>query len=221
MFRLPRVWLTHRTPVVLASAFLVLAFASPVSAATPPFQLITQSAIYNPGTGEVTFRVVFNQTPSFFVTDSVGRQADSFQYFVLGDSNQPYPANYDAIIRGEEIHSTPDHLIPVRNAVPPDLSDPSSGGWGTIRGEAPYTLTSGSTMTFSAPLSLISNRTGVMNISYRLETYTYGSLTGFVDGSIVVLTTKGQCKKGGWRNLQFKNQGDCVSFVATRKNQPG
>jgi hypothetical protein len=35
-------------------------------------------------------------------------------------------------------------------------------------------------------------------------------------------TTKKQCKKGGWRNFGFfKNQGDCVSFVATRgKNQP-
>jgi hypothetical protein len=32
-----------------------------------------------------------------------------------------------------------------------------------------------------------------------------------------------QCKNGGWRNfLGFKNQGDCVSFVATgRKNPPG
>jgi 6-phosphogluconolactonase len=36
-------------------------------------------------------------------------------------------------------------------------------------------------------------------------------------------TTKEQCKNGGWRNFpQFKNQGDCVSFVATNgKNQPG
>jgi hypothetical protein len=29
-------------------------------------------------------------------------------------------------------------------------------------------------------------------------------------------TTKDQCKNGGWRNFGvFKNQGDCVSFVAT------
>jgi hypothetical protein len=35
-------------------------------------------------------------------------------------------------------------------------------------------------------------------------------------------TTKQQCKKGGWRSFGFfKNQGDCVSFVATGgKNQP-
>jgi hypothetical protein len=37
-------------------------------------------------------------------------------------------------------------------------------------------------------------------------------------------TTKEQCKNGGWRNFgtSFKNQGDCVSFVATNgKNEPG
>jgi hypothetical protein len=36
-------------------------------------------------------------------------------------------------------------------------------------------------------------------------------------------TSKEQCKDGGWRNFgsTFKNQGDCVSFVATKgKNQP-
>ena len=34
---------------------------------------------------------------------------------------------------------------------------------------------------------------------------------------------KDQCKKGGWKNYgtTFKNQGDCVSFVASKgKNQP-
>ena len=36
-------------------------------------------------------------------------------------------------------------------------------------------------------------------------------------------TTKEQCKNGGWRDFGvFKNQGDCVSFVATGgKNPPG
>jgi hypothetical protein len=36
-------------------------------------------------------------------------------------------------------------------------------------------------------------------------------------------TSKDQCKHGGWRDFGvFKNQGDCVSFVATKgKNPPG
>jgi hypothetical protein len=35
-------------------------------------------------------------------------------------------------------------------------------------------------------------------------------------------TSKEQCKHGGWKNYpQFKNQGDCVAFVATAgKNEP-
>ena len=40
-------------------------------------------------------------------------------------------------------------------------------------------------------------------------------------------TTAGQCKKGGWQNLAdangntFKNQGDCVSYVATEGRNTG
>ncbi len=39
----------------------------------------------------------------------------------------------------------------------------------------------------------------------------------------VLPTSADQCKNGGWRSFGvFKNQGDCVSFVATGgKNQPG
>jgi hypothetical protein len=34
-------------------------------------------------------------------------------------------------------------------------------------------------------------------------------------------TSKEQCKKGGWRSFGvFKNQGDCVSFVATGGKNP-
>jgi hypothetical protein len=34
-------------------------------------------------------------------------------------------------------------------------------------------------------------------------------------------TSKEQCRLGGWRNFPgFKNQGDCVSFVATTGKNP-
>ena len=37
----------------------------------------------------------------------------------------------------------------------------------------------------------------------------------------IVPTSKEQCKDGGWMNFpQFKNQGDCVSFVATGGKNP-
>jgi hypothetical protein len=58
-------------------------------------------------------------------------------------------------------------------------------------------------------------------------------LTGAVSGSVLtgdvvvhdappLPTTKDDCKNGGWRTFGiFKNQGDCVSFVATGgRNQP-
>jgi hypothetical protein len=48
-----------------------------------------------------------------------------------------------------------------------------------------------------------------------------------IDGDVVVHdapslpTTKDQCKKEGWKTYGvFKNQGDCVSFVATRGKNP-
>lgn len=36
-------------------------------------------------------------------------------------------------------------------------------------------------------------------------------------------STRNECRNGGWKTYGvFKNQGDCVSFVATRgKNPPG
>jgi hypothetical protein len=40
---------------------------------------------------------------------------------------------------------------------------------------------------------------------------------------LIAPTSKGQCKNGGWKSFgtAFKNQGDCVSFVASGgKNQP-
>jgi hypothetical protein len=49
------------------------------------------------------------------------------------------------------------------------------------------------------------------------------SVNGSVVGSPTSPTTKEDCKKGGWQNFNptFKNQGDCVSFVATGgKNHP-
>jgi hypothetical protein len=52
------------------------------------------------------------------------------------------------------------------------------------------------------------------------DTVTSGELT--VHDAAATPTSKDQCKNGGWRDFpQFKNQGDCVSFAATKgKNAP-
>jgi hypothetical protein len=56
-----------------------------------------------------------------------------------------------------------------------------------------------------------------------LSFYTELQLTGdlvVVDGRALP-TSKDQCKKGGWQTYGvFKNQGDCVSFVATGGRNP-
>jgi hypothetical protein len=191
--------------------------------APSPFTVLSESAVFDPATGQVTFMLVFNRRPDFQTEDSIGRQADSFQYYIVGDASLPYPANYDAIIRGDEIDLT-SGLLPVRNSAPPD-PDPDAGGWGTIRGVVPYSL-DGNVLIFSTSLDLISDHSVDGTFSYELLLTQYGASTQFLRGESVVRpsrpTSKEQCKNGGWRDFgsTFKNQGDCVSFVATRGMNP-
>ena len=51
-----------------------------------------------------------------------------------------------------------------------------------------------------------------------LESPTFSE--SFASSGEVQLTNKGQCKDGGWQRFGFKNQGDCVSFVATGGKNP-
>jgi hypothetical protein len=45
-----------------------------------------------------------------------------------------------------------------------------------------------------------------------------GTLTESLDVNCALPTSTAECKNGGWRNFGvFKNQGDCVSFVATKR----
>jgi hypothetical protein len=53
------------------------------------------------------------------------------------------------------------------------------------------------------------------------------SIAEVIEGGITIVdapplpTTTGQCKNGGWRNFPgFKNEGNCVSFVATGGKNP-
>jgi hypothetical protein len=54
---------------------------------------------------------------------------------------------------------------------------------------------------------------------------TTSNLSGPCNGAIV--TNKDQCKNDGWKSLfdnqghAFKNQGDCISYVATKGKNPG
>jgi hypothetical protein len=72
-----------------------------------------------------------------------------------------------------------------------------------------------------------SDRFGFQPVGTAPTACPVGAATNPVDGNFVVHdavlpTSKEQCKNGGWRNFPgFKNEGDCLSFVATRgRNQP-
>jgi hypothetical protein len=141
------------------------------------FMATSQSAVYDPADGLVTFNVTFNEAPDFYTADSLGRQAMDFQYYIIGDASLDYPADYDAIVRGGEIYLGGG--IPIRNALPADLTDPNAGGWGAIRGSASFTLV-GTDFTFSVPLSVLSDHSTNGQFSYVFQTDVYGAQTHFL-----------------------------------------
>jgi len=63
--------------------------------------------------------------------------------------------------------------------------------------------------------------------TYESATSTTGTTTPPVTGTTTPPTTKNECKDGGWLGLMdlsghsFKNQGDCVSYVATGGKNEG
>lgn len=149
--------------------------------------VLSQSAEVNLASNSVLFQIEFNRAPDFFTTDEADRQADSFQYFIDADGGFPifrgtdtYYSNLEAIIRGEEIHLGGD--VRIRNALPPDPDLSSSGGWGSIRGSVPYTL-SENVFSLLVPLQLIGDTDG--KFSYRLEWYEYGGTGGYIEAETV------------------------------------
>ncbi len=133
------------------------------------------------------FQIEFNRTPDFFTTDEYDRQADAFQYYIDADGGFPifkgtdiYYSNLESLITGWEIHLGGG--VPIRNALPPDPDLSSSGGWGSIRGSVPYTL-SGNVFSLLVPLKLIGDSDG--KFSYRLEWYEYGALQSYIDAETV------------------------------------
>jgi hypothetical protein len=173
----------HAYRLIIAPILALALLVGTARAAEADFTFASETAVFNPATQEVTFRIVFNQVPDFLPADAFSRRANSFQYFVLGDPSLPYPANYDAIIRGDEIDTTTGQL-PIRNSVPPADTDlPEGGGWGSIRGTVPYQL-QGRVLTFSVPLRLISDHNLNGRLMYELESYQYGSYTQHVESQV-------------------------------------
>ena len=167
---------------VIGSLLFGLTSGLPAEAA---LLVLSQSAEVNLASNSVLFQIEFNRVPDFFTTDEYDRQADSFQYFIEADGGFPifrgtdsYYSDLESIIRGEEIHLGGD--VRIRNALPPDPDIP--GGWGSIRGSVPYTL-SGNVLSLLVPLQLIGDSDG--KFSYRLEWYEYGGEGGYIDAEAV------------------------------------
>ena len=119
------------------------------------------------------FTLHFNRPPDFSSIDQYGRHQDSFQYFIVGDATLPYPENFDAIIRGEEMTVNGSQgLLPIRSSGPP-VQEPGAGGWGAIREIVPVSL-GRAVLEFSAPLSTLSDDSTDGRFAYLLETYNFG-----------------------------------------------
>jgi hypothetical protein len=208
---------------ILCSVVAAMIGTAGASAQAPDgLTALSESAVFDPVTGQVSFTLTLNRAPDFETVDEFGRQADAFQYYILGDLSLPYPAYYDSIIRGEEIHAMPG-VLRIRDPLPSN-PDPATGGWGPIRGEVPYRL-EGNVLTFSVALSTISDHSVDGRFSYELLLTRFGASTQVIRNQSTVRpsgpTSKDQCKNGGWRTFGvFKNQGDCVSFVATKGKNP-
>jgi hypothetical protein len=168
------------------------------------FTLVSESAVFNPGTSLINFTLQFNQPPDFFTVDEFDRQANSFQYFIIGQPDLHYPDNYDAIVRGEEIHITGDKLR-IRSVSPSDPM-PGSGGWGAIRDSAPFSV-NGNTMTFSAPWNALSNHGINGNMAFHWETYEFGGFTTYGNSHTVL--------QPGWTVWQGGNSSGPTNWAAS------
>jgi hypothetical protein len=103
-------------------------------------------------------------------------------------------------------HGATTTTTPLVDAGPEDCCTPPSGGF-NYSGTVSLPVQAGDTYGFAMRGS---NFDEIMTLQ--------GTLT--VDDAPLP-TTKRQCKKGGWRDFEvFKNQGDCVSFVATGGKNP-
>ena len=165
---------------VIGSLLFGLTSGLPAEAA---LMVLSQSAEVNLANNSVLFQIEFNRAPDFFTTDEYDRQADSFQYFIDADGGLPVYrdcSELESIIGGEEI--AVGGKVGIRNAGPPDPDLPSSGGWGSIRGSVPYTL-SGNVFSLLVPLQLIGDTDG--KFSYRLEWYEYGGVGGYIEAETV------------------------------------
>lgn len=174
-----------RSALRAAALCVALVLAVPV-VARAGLLILSQSVTVNLDQGRATFTLAFDHLPMFGPRDPLGRPFESFQYEIAPDCANidqcPFTA-IRAVVRGDEIDGG--HVIPIRDGIE-NGSDPNpvSGGWGFVRGDVPYQLR-GSTLTFSAPLSLLQDPDG--RFAYRVFTTSSGQTDSLVTGQSIPL----------------------------------
>ena len=117
------------------------------------------SIIHPYGSDTASFQISFDQTPDFLTIDPYGRPADLFQIYVFTEV-QPPPVGlvfwssipWRWILRSNEIHLASDIFL--RNPCLLFEEEPAAQGWGSLRGQVPYSLND-TLLSFEAPLDLL------------------------------------------------------------------
>lgn len=138
-------------------------------------------------------------------------------WLVLGVSASPSTvmAPGSSTITADVTHDNTGADTSAEGTIPDGTTIAFATDFGTL--SAPAAGTSGG----KASVTLSSSLPGTANVSATLDSQTVSTTVTFTQPPRP--TTAGQCMKGGWQSYGvFKNQGDCVSWVATHgKNPPG
>lgn len=137
-------------------------------------------------------------------------------WLVLGISASPstLQAGGSSTVTADVTHDSAGNDTSASGTIPDRTSIAFATDFGTL--SAP----SAGTSTGKASVTLTSSAPGTANVSATLDSQTVSTPVTFTPATP---TSGDQCKNGGWQSYGiFKNQGDCVSYVATRgKNPPG
>lgn len=167
------------------AALCACAFA-PAHADPLPIGTLHYGTTVDMTTGMAHFSLQFDRAPDLLTVDSVGRQADSFQFWTDTLSANPIQSTFDGIsdtgpLGTQAVLAAVD--IPVTGKMtfvwPQDANytgPRDSGGWGIVEGQGAYALAADNTVTFDVPLSLLHSTDG--KFYFGFETYQYGAWQG-------------------------------------------
>jgi hypothetical protein len=176
-----------RLRYLLACTLLLFAL-TPARAAPLPGALdpLSYSTTIDLDAGIATFAIHFDRTPEFFTVDEFNRLADQFQLWTDTVAINPFQSTYAGILGtgplGTQMMVTMSD-VPVSNLLNfvwpqlltyPGPKDPA--GWGSVEGQAGYTLAPDNTLSFDVPLALLHAPDGHFN--YLFQIYRNGAWSG-------------------------------------------